>query len=246
MTTYKEWEDFCNYLIHINRYILDEKRQKIVDEIIKLAKERVDVFEKDKFFWRARIGKKPRMVEGEIISDHYTIEEMLEPPKEKSKSGRANPPGISYLYLAEDIETAIAEIKPYLNANIELLKIKLKKEIKVVDIRKNTPPLLQVFQETPEGKKKDIDFLWFGIKLYFSVPLSPDDELWYIPTQYVAELFKNVGYDGIVYESVQRKNNLNLVLFDSSNAIPVGMDERVIYDIKYWDNVNYIEERMKR
>jgi len=40
------------------------------------------------------------------------------PPNEKVSDGRGNPKGISYLYTANSIETAIYEVRPYLEDKI--------------------------------------------------------------------------------------------------------------------------------
>jgi hypothetical protein len=245
MFTYKDWEDFCNYLIYSNRYILDNKRKAIVDEIIKLAKQGEDTIKKDTIFWRARINNRLKIENNEVILAPYTNEEMMMTPPEVVRSGRANPPGISYLYLADNRETAIAEVKPYLSARIDLISVRLKKDIKIIDFQKplrfSTMWLLSLSKEEIDK----INNIWFGMQLSFSVPLPPEDELGYIPTQYIAELFKNKGYEGIVYESVQRKNNHNLVLFDRSNVEPVGRDERSLYEIEYIDNVAYARKKVE-
>ena len=239
MFTYKDWEDFRNYLIYENRFILDKRRMEIVTEIIELAKQNENTIKKDEIFWRARINNNElKIVNKELRRVPYTPKEMMIPPPDAVRGGRANPPGIAYLYVSDEIETAIAEAKPYLNAKIDLISIKLKKDIKVIDL-----------QEYKRGKTllsltiEEIDNLWFGIQLSFAVPLPPDDKFGYIPTQYLAELFKNNGYDGIVYESVQRKNYRNLVIFDRTNIEPGMMEERDVWSIEYIDNVGYLKKK---
>jgi hypothetical protein len=239
MFTYKDWEDFSNYLISINRFVLDDRRKEIVKEIIKLAKQNEDVIKKDEVFWRARINNNElKIVNKELIRVPYTQKEMMNPPSDVVRGGRANPPGITYLYASDEIETAIAEAKPYLNAKIDLLSIKLKKDIKVIDIQKykRGETLLSL-------TIKEIDNLWFGIQLSFAVPLPPDDKFGYIPTQYLAELFKNNGYDGIIYGSVQRENFRNLVIFDRTNIEPGRMEERDVRSIEYIDNVGHLKKK---
>ena len=44
--------------------------------------------------------------------------------------------------------------------------------------------------------------------------MNPDEQIAeYVPTQIIAELFKNEGYDGVVYKSSYEKG-LNVVLFN--------------------------------
>jgi len=242
MYNYQDWEEFCNYLIGENRYILNDKYKKLTEEILKLAKEREALLEKGSIFWRARTSKGLRVAkDGEIVSDKYTSEEMSAPPKEKAKDGRANPAGISYLYLAENQETAIAEIKPFIGDRITIASFTLNQTIKVVDIRKNTPSLLEAINTR---NKNSFDQLWFGIKIYFSVPIKTEDSRSYVPAQYIAELFKNNGYNGIIFDSVQKKDKFNIVLFHPSDVQFTNMEERHIERIEYIDNIRLIKENL--
>lgn len=244
MYNYQDWEDFCNYLIGENRYVLNDKYKTLTEEILKLGKEREQYLEKDTIFWRARTSKGLRIVkDGEIISEKYTKEEMSAPPKGKAEDGRANPTGISYLYLSENQETAIAEIKPFIGDRITIASFILNKKIKVIDIRKNAPSLLEAIHSKDENSFNN---LWFGIKMYFSAPFKRGDSIGYIPTQYIAELFKNNSYDGIIFNSAQKKDNFNLVLFNASDAIFDKTEERHIEAIEYIDNVRVKEEFKKK
>ncbi len=244
MYNYRDWENFCNYLISENRYILNDEYKKLTEEILKLARDRKAFLEQGSIFWRAKTSKGLRVVaDGEIVRDGYTKEEMSAPLKENAKEGRANPAGIFYLYLAENLETAIAEIKPYIGDSVTVASFTLSKTVKIVDIRQGAPSL----PEAVFSKNKDsFDHLWFGIKMYFSVPVKPQDPKGYIPTQYVAELFKNNGYDGIKFDSVQRRGKFNLVLFNPSDAQLNHTEERMIEKIEYYDHIRFIEECLEK
>ncbi|NQU99493.1 MAG: RES family NAD+ phosphorylase [Parcubacteria group bacterium] len=242
MHNYKDWEDFCSYIVGENRYILNNKYKKLIEEIITLAKKREHFLESGSIFWRARTSKRPRVNnEGKIISDQYTKEEMSFPPKEKAKDGRANPAGISYLYLAETLQTAIAEVKPYIGDRITIASFNLNKKIKVVDIRKDAPSLLEAMVTED---KASFSHVWFGIKMYFSLPVRPEETKNYIPTQYIAELFKNNGYDGIIFDSVQKKDTFNLVLFNPLNAQIIRMEKRTIEEIEYTNDIDRLKKIM--
>jgi len=244
MYNYRDWENFCSYLISENRYILNDKYKKLTEEILRLAKDREAFLEQGSVFWRAKPSKGFRVTkDGEILRDGYTKEEMSALSK-KAKGGRANPAGISYLYLAENLETAIAEIKPYIGDVITIASFSLSRKVKIVDIRQGAPSL----PEAVFSKNKDsLDHLWFGIKMYFATPVKPQDPKEYIPTQYVAELFKNNGYDGIKFDSVQRRDNFNLVLFNPFDAPLNHMEgERKIEKIEYYDHIRFRKECLEK
>jgi hypothetical protein len=244
---YSDWEAFCNYLISDNRYILNKKWQDFVDEIVRLAKTRKVDIDEGAVYWRARISEDVRIIDGEPKPKLFEKNEMGAPPKDVAKTGRANPAGISYLYLSEDEKTATAEVRPYIGSKVTLAPFTLTKKTIVIDIRRNTHSPLQLLAAKENDFKEDEGLLWTGINLWFSLPLKPDgDKLSYIPTQYIAELFKNEGYDGIVFDSVQRRGHANLVLFDSSRAEMGALKEADILDIEYIDLQTSIERGLDK
>lgn len=48
-----------------------------------------------------------------------------------------------------------------------------------------------------------------------------DDSTEYVPTQILAELFRDEGYDAIVYRSRFGENGFNVVIFDPADADPL-------------------------
>jgi hypothetical protein len=150
------------------------------------------------------------------------------PKPEQCTAGRANCSMIPHLYLSKDCETALAECRPYINAYITLCKFELNTALSIIDILPdNTFPGIG---ET----LTDEQYLWYGIGLYFSVPIKPSDSTkFYIPTQYLSELLKKEGYDGIRYGSSQRKNSYNLVVFDEKKADKKELKTLKVEDIEY-------------
>ena len=64
--------------------------------------------------------------------------------------------------------------------------------------------------------------VWRFINKAFSQPVTPDDEVAdYAPTQIVAELFKEAGFDGVAYHSSLASSGHNVALFDLSAAEPI-------------------------
>ena len=60
--------------------------------------------------------------------------------------------------------------------------------------------------------------------------MEADDTLDYIPTQYIAEFVKRIGYDGIVFKSslYNDENSVNVVIFNFDKCEAVGS---VVYDV---------------
>jgi len=62
---------------------------------------------------------------------------MGNPPNELAKSGRANPNGISYLYIANDV-TTLYEARASLFDYVSVGTFKLEEDIRVVDLSRST------------------------------------------------------------------------------------------------------------
>lgn len=183
-----------------------------------------------------------------IVQDLLSEEEMDSPPKECSLDGRANPRGMSYLYLAQDEQTAVAEVRPYINAAITLALFEICKDITVLNVFDSAFSIEEYSKLKKEGSvPSDIeeDLLWWGVNFYFSVPIKPND-IYYIPTQYLSELFKSEGYDGVLFGSSQLQSKYNLVLFDKTLASQKRRELKRVFEIDYiTDPLVYHQRRMK-
>jgi hypothetical protein len=145
----------------------------------------------------------------------YEPEEMTCPPKELANGGRANPSGIPYLYLSDNSETVLYEVRASYLDELSIGTFQLKSEIesiKLVDFTEDTP-LFQpsLVNETIKGK-----LLRQKISNDLSKPMRRyDSELEYIPTQFICEFIKVfTGAYGIRFSSSLHPKGNNIVLFD--------------------------------
>ena len=130
------------------------------------------------------------------------------PTAEHSTDGRVSPRGILCLYLASNMKTALAEVRPWVGAYVSLAQFKLVRRCKVVDCRSTTGGKLD----------KDQAKIWSDIASAFSKPVSPEEpHLGYVPTQILAETFRSEGFDGILYDSLLSKGT-NIALFDTASG----------------------------
>jgi len=121
---------------------------------------------------------------------------------------------------ASDDKTAIAEVRPWRCADISVGYFKILNDQRIIDLTKAQREwiLPHVFGEslTPDQLEESI---WASINGTFSQPVSPQDQaLQYVPSQYLAEVFKLHGFDGIGYRSSLNNNGFNIVLFNSKCA----------------------------
>ena len=139
---------------------------------------------------------------------------------------RANYRYIPYLYCANHPYTALVEVRPRLGANVSIATIKTNKEISLLDFTLN---------ETPKKMSEPKENLFADMSMLFSKPVTSDDDILdYIPTQYIAEFSKYLGYDGIAFRSSltpeledqdlnisKEADRYNIVLFNYDKCAPI-------------------------
>lgn len=98
--------------------------------------------------------------------------------------------------------------------------------VKIVDFTEKINLFNVYCDEGEDAFKKKVKrrVLFDAISNDLSKPLrSFDSELEYIPTQYICEYFKDMGADGIMFESSVRSKGKNLVLFYPEKATCVNV-----------------------
>jgi hypothetical protein len=162
----------------------------------------------------------------------YTISEMGAPPKRLATHGRANPPGIPYLYLGSLPETAVAEVRPHTGEVACVAGFTIPDPPRVVDLRnprKLVCPFELVGTDAIGQLRADIPFLErLGEEL--TRPVLPQGAaIDYIPSQYLCEFIKKSGFAGVMYRS-SVSDGMNLALFDPTKAVGGGI---VLYNISH-------------
>lgn len=212
------WAKLRNELMYRNRYFPEEPLH--ADRLAGL----LDYLQADglPLTWhRARI-----MTGGSAIP----LAEMKAPPARLVSHGRANPPGIPYLYLGSSPETAIAEVRPHTGESACVAEFVVPADLKVVDLR-NPRQLVSPFILSDEDEigrlRVDIGFLeHLGEEL--TRPVLPQGAaIDYVPSQYLCEFIKRCGYDGVLYRS-SVSNGINFAMFDPDKATALSVK---IYDI---------------
>lgn len=186
------WQDFKNELKHNNRYF--PKKAPSYSHLKGLLQY---ILKKDnipKYLYRSRINN-----DNEIID----ITKMGKPPEKISSAGRANPIGIPYLYTASNCNTAIAEIRPHKGDSITVATFEVIAPLVLADLR-NPRETISPFGLDENGLNQifiDLDYLChLGEEL--SKPILPREaNLEYLSSQYLCELIKDCGFDGVIYKS---------------------------------------------
>lgn len=127
------------------------------------------------------------------------------PPNAYAKEGRANPKGISYLYTAKDIKTAILEMRPQMQKMYNIATIEIIRDAKIFD-----------FTYSPEKIKEDEYSIVADLQRISEEFSKPNfgDQIEYAPTQFLCEYIKRLGFDGIKFKSAVSATGTNVLLFD--------------------------------
>lgn len=184
-----------------------------VDPIGFAVKDRGISYPPNSVLFRARIY----MVRGR--TERFGLEEMGAPPPDKTPAQRANRAGEPVLYMASDIGTALTEVRAWKGAPVSVAKMKITKELRILDLRE--PYLIEspFFHESLSWEVEAHALLnRFAEEL--SRPVMPHEtEALYRPTQHLCDVIKASGFDGIAYPSAMG-HGYNVVLFDPHAAIP--------------------------
>jgi hypothetical protein len=141
-------------------------------------------------------------------------EELGAPPSDKiTRGGRANPPGIAYLYTAEDKATAVGEVKPHLGAFVSRAAFVPEKKLRIADLTR-VEQVQSPFGHDDIAKEIMRCDLLRCLNEELSEPIHPErDAIDYVPCQYVVEVIRDSGFDGVRYRSAMRKGGFNMVFF---------------------------------
>lgn len=159
----------------------------------------------------------------------YSKKESGKPSSEKAGLNRASPRYISYLYLANDVNTALAETRAQIGQAFSIAKYLITKPLTITNLS------FSKFRRTHNYHKNTVDVKDFilisNLHQAFSAP-SISNEKDYILSQYIAEFIKNIGLDGIAYDSSRYNGGTNYALFNDSSCKFICSEIHAVKDIK--------------
>lgn len=159
--------------------------------------------------------------------------ELLAPSPDKACAGRMNPAGISYLYLAEEPQTALVEVRPTAESEIVVAEFELTRELHILDLTDLSGPASKPITDEDQRAREDLKPFLEKFVEAISSPANQDgrEHIDYVPSQIVCEYFAQVHsldgekdpegdlsmrwprIHGIRYPSTLRSGGINVVLF---------------------------------
>lgn len=167
--------------------------------------------DKKKKFYRARLHHSVSLVP-------YTTDEMYGPSPLRATAGRANPVGIPFLYLCDNKETVLYEIRASYLDEITIgtfgVNQSVCNEIDIADFTEK-PSVFNPGKVSDKIKEKLLKDL---ISSDLSKPMRRyDSEIDYIPTQFICEFIKVFsGVHGVKFKSSLHSEGNNIVIFDQN------------------------------
>jgi hypothetical protein len=229
-----DYDYFASLILNRARYVLDDWQQSFIYTVLETSKKRTAVIEAGEVLWRAALGGIPE--EGVCQHDVFYLEslsphtlERMKPLRDRAQEGRVNPKGIPCLYMATTPEVAMMETRPWAGSALTLSQLILMKTVTIVDC---SLPASFELQDKPTPEQRESNN-WHVINNAFSEPVSrTDDVADYAPTQYLAEVFRKAGYDGIVYTSHLGEGK-NVALFDVNVAEVASRQLRAVKKLSF-------------
>lgn len=196
------WEEFASEIKYGNRFFLQHPIElSLLDNLLPVLEKEYPV---DTIFYRGRVGQQAG----------FQIGQMGKPPAKLASAGRANPQGIPYLYVAKSLATTVYESRCTYLDFLSVGEFRVAEPIRVISL---------------QGIARISPFRWGSRLEYYLVyekylakleselsrPLRRfDNELDYLPSEYLCEYFKSRGYDGIEYGSALHAGGVNLAIFN--------------------------------
>lgn len=218
-----QWKDFALEIKENNRFFI---RSKIdIEAIGSYLSRLVKTYPIGMQFYRARISEKK-----------LDISQLGKPPKVSATSGRANPVGIPYLYVSESSLTTVFETRSSLYDKLTVGKFHLILPLQVISLRNIDTLGPFEIQEKGFELEEFIDIRPFLIKLEneLSKPIRKQDAPFdYLPTQYLCEYIKFLGFDAIEYNSSMNKGGYNLAIFSDEKLVCQTVEFLDVTNVSY-------------
>lgn len=234
---FDRWNDyklFSETVREKNRYIFSPETELFLRNIEEALDSRKIFLRGGTSLFRSQIGYDLIYEEDYIRTDAYSPERMI-PKASFAKEGRANPKGITYLYLSSDIETSMSEMRPQIDEWLSCAEFKISRELKLVDCHTNIKELNELSHIFgPRKSQTEInEAVWYMINQAFAVPVRNSDiSTDYVPTQILTELVLSKGFDGLCHRSSLSKG-LNYIIFNKHYAEYINCKTYRTSNVKY-------------
>jgi hypothetical protein len=234
------WERFASDVIRRNRYIFDSTIPAMLEKAADAnPRFRLAMNPGSRFYRAQNHGPADRF--SPLPSDRLTA-----PPAHLARAGRANSSGIPVLYVADEISTAIAEVRPFVSGYVSVALCTGKSSLFVFDLTAKIDVSGQDPCEPTFTTAFELAILTAELDRAFAEPVAPfTPERDYAPTQIVAELLKKVGFSGVKYRSELQPGGINYAFFDPRDFLVQFHESYRVTGLEVTFEVNEMPKRLK-
>ena len=168
--------------------------------------------EKGSLWFRSRTGVKEQSThfgfrEVTRIAEPFKGTEISALPPPSAAPGRMNRQGVSVLYLADEIETAIAEIRPHPGHLISVGGFRALRDLRIANFD------VPISRFSMSDARLDTFSIIYHVDILLGSPVTPDERHKYALTQLLADTLIRQGFDGVSFRSSVGTGK-NLCVFD--------------------------------
>ncbi len=225
---FEKWDSYQKFAKRVRRerrFATDPDSGAFIATVLATIHEREMALSKGQILYRAQLGIDVQGEGGDSFVTGFPAHRM-KPIPEKATEGRANPAGIAFLYLASTVETAISEVRPWIGSDVSVAQARILRDMRIVNLTQGHGKfgfldltMGQVAGTEPIDAETKKRIVWTEIDSAFSRPVTrTEDAVDYVPTQILAEAFRQHGFDGVVYCSNFGDPGYNLALFDPDSV----------------------------
>ena len=192
----------------------NEFLKMIDDYVLNKSSKFIQLIDKGTILYRARILPQNKINKNNIRAHGnkllgYDETNSREAPLGFGTEGRNNINGVSYLYLANNIETACSEVKPIVRQLLSVAEFESAKDLKIVDF---TGDNVEIKKESKE--LINLPYIFASIANEYTQPAISNE--YYVVTQVITDYIRKNGIDGIAYKSFYSDKGINYTFFNSS------------------------------
>jgi RES domain-containing protein len=218
--SHRSYQDFAFSVGRCWRYLRTDDDDSFIEAVLATSHGKGQEVPAGETLWRAQVGYALHKLDKVEVP---LSPERMKPPADwllegRAPEGRINPKGIPFLYAATHMQTAIGEVRPSLGALVSVVNLRTSRGIRLINCTTDEEKIRNiVYFKEPEAEERT-QAVWRDMDRAFSQPvIDSDNRADYAATQFIAELFRQNGFDGIAYRSAFGPGH-NIALFDLNSA----------------------------
>lgn len=225
--SWRSYFDFEQRVRNSRRYVWDIEVRTFLETVRGTLDDRDYTLREGTTLWRVQAGVDWIVNDDGMEERMGFLRDRMNPDARYVGEGRANTAGIPVLYLASTEQTAISEVRPWTGSNVSVAQYRIVRDLRAIDL---TPGFGKssldgltfshlMGEKDPDSEIKE-KAVWTEIDNAFSRHVEISANLAdYVPTQILSELFRDSGYDAIIYRSNFGEEGYNIAVFSPNDAV---------------------------